>query len=106
MSEKRERLVRIEAAAKRKLKKATAEVGRRTSTSRKIAALLAFRRCIGATSGAGNRLSFRLHEIEKKTGANELMWIEVRDKESGASGITTKARGRASGRSLMTCSAC
>ena len=80
----RERLVKLEAAAKRKMKKQMAEVGRRSEYLAKDRSAIVIQRLYRGHIGRRKfRLSFRLKEIEKKTGANELMWIEVRDKESG-----------------------
>lgn len=95
VKKERERLVRIEAAAKRKLKKATAEVGRRTEYLANDRSAISIQKMYRGHIGRRKfRLSFRLHEIEKKTGANELMWIEVRDKESGDVWYYNKSTGQ------------
>jgi hypothetical protein len=91
----RERLVKLEAAAKRKLKKATAEVGKRTEYLAQDRSAIAIQRMYRGHIGRRKfRLSYRLKEIEKKTGANELMWIEVRDKESGDVWYYNKSTGQ------------
>jgi hypothetical protein len=91
----RERLVRLEAAAKRKMKKQTAEVsGRSTYLAQDRSAIMMQKLYRGHIGRRKFRLSFRLKEIEKKSGANELMWIEVRDKESGDVWYYNKSTGQ------------
>ena len=83
VEQERKRLANMEAAARRKKKEIEQEVGNRAEyLERDRTAILIQKTYRGHIGKRKFRLSHRLKQIEKKDEA-ELVWIEVRDKESG-----------------------